>query len=64
MLNLTVRTFLLASREERDAWEHAARMDGRTLSSWIRFHLNVAAEASSIPPPPSQDDDDAGPVLQ
>ena len=29
---------------ERKAWEKAAKKEGRTLSSWVRYHCNQAAK--------------------
>lgn len=40
-----VRVVLLAMPEERDAWNAAAKKDGRTLSSWLRKLANDAAPA-------------------
>jgi hypothetical protein len=31
---------------ERDAWELAAKQDGRTLSGWLRFIANLEAGGS------------------
>mgnify|MGYP001600292313 FL=1 len=38
-------TYLLrALKEEKELWQSAAKKEGRTLVSWIRYHLNKAAK--------------------
>jgi uncharacterized protein (DUF1778 family) len=32
------------SSSQRDAWEHAAELDRRTLTDWIRIQLDDAAK--------------------
>ena len=39
----TVAYLLRALKEERELWQVAANKEGRTLISWIKFHLNKAA---------------------
>lgn len=42
------KSFLLRlSSDEIEAWKAAAKSDGRSLASWIRFHCNFALR--SIP---------------
>lgn len=39
----TVAYLLRALKEEKDLWQVAANNEGRTLVSWIKFHLNKVA---------------------
>jgi hypothetical protein len=43
---------LRATAAEREAWEIAARRDGRTLSAWIVRRCN--GEPTTAPVPPAQ----------
>ncbi len=36
----TAQTTIRMTEAEREAWEHAARLDGRTLSAWIVRRCN------------------------
>lgn len=36
----TIAYLLRALKEEKDLWQVAANKEGRTLVSWIKFHLN------------------------
>ena len=38
----TVAYLLRALKEEKELWQVAANKEGRTLVSWIKFHLNKA----------------------
>jgi len=37
-------TRIRCSKEQKRQWERAAAVDGRTLASWMRYHLDLAAE--------------------
>ena len=39
------RLDIRATAEDLERWQAAAEADGRTLSSWIRWHLNAASAA-------------------
>jgi hypothetical protein len=48
----TAQTTIRMTEAERDAWECAARLDGRTLSAWIVRRCNgepTAAPMLSVP---------------
>lgn len=48
----TAQTTIRMTDAEREAWEKAARLDGRTLSAWIVRRCNgESTTAPELPPP-------------
>jgi hypothetical protein len=49
----TAQTTIRMTDAEREAWEKAARLDGRTLSAWIVRRCNGEPTTVPVLPPPA-----------
>jgi len=43
-MSMDESTRIRCSKEQKRQWERAAAADGRSLASWMRYHLDIAAE--------------------